>query len=93
MLRKSEEVETKVLFFNRLESEKPPKNRGLFFLLSQGVSCIACPLRLDNPLFFYPFLRPTDCKYTIILINRNKNRNYFSQKQVTGPIIPIGSKG
>lgn len=80
MLRKSEEVETKVLFFNRLESEKPPKNRGLFFLLSQGVSCIACPLRLDNPLFFYPFLRPTNCKYTNILINRNKNKNYFSPK-------------
>ena len=55
MLRKSGEVETKVLFFNRLGREKPPKNRGLFFLLSQGVSCVACPLRLDNPLFFIPF--------------------------------------
>ena len=42
------------------------------FLLSQRVSCRACPLRLDSPLFFYPFLRPTDCKNTNYFILRNK---------------------
>ena len=34
-------------------------------MLSRGVSCLmARPSRLDSPLFFYPFPRPTACKIT-----------------------------
>lgn len=37
MLRKSEEVKTKALFFNRLEKEKPSDQRAFILVITEGV--------------------------------------------------------
>lgn len=47
---------------------------GGFNLLSRGGHAKASPLRLDRPLFFYPWPRPTDCKDKQFFPTRNINK-------------------